>query len=532
MAEDRDDEGLNMLGASVASGLLGPEHHYHISAWALLLLVSLLVLFCVGLKFGPNIMTYVIDPRRGSHKYILLFFICLFIPGPYFHDGLLQAFKGPICDDMDMSNSEFASLFAVSSLTGLFLVPGGAVIIRVGRARFAMVAGFVASLGSMVVTMGYHTGSLSTMLVGRFTFWFALNSLCMVQTILVFDLFKGKDLNFAMTMIVCSIRFGGSLSYPLSGPLYRELGVLNSLLLSVVLVVGAFASTVLFTVLFRGTATARAIWPMLESQEARAPFSLRLVHDVPRSVCFFLGGIAAVWGVVFPFEVIGDDMLQKEFGYSVDHAGMIIAICPMMSILSPVIAPFLGTVLHEKLRACGAGCALLTCGFCLIFLRCPILGIFTIGAGYAVSVCSFYSTIPLLVRSAVPATIGQSVQSLVVGLNMAGSGTSMICSNLMIGIIKDRGSYQDACIYLVFVGLGGMACVYATMRFHEPIESASTDAGGSLTDGEMELRSPRPPEQPGSASWVDSRGHSFPAEAVASNAPPIRIDDMYIAAVR
>lgn len=64
-----------------------------------------------------------------------------------------------------------------------------------------------------------------------------------------------------------------------------------------------------------------------------------------------MSGIAAIWGVVFPFEVIGDDMLQREFGYSADNAGFIIAAAPMVSILSPALVPFLGSTLHQKLRA-------------------------------------------------------------------------------------------------------------------------------------------------------------------------------------
>ncbi len=68
-------------------------------------------------------------------------------------------------------------------------------------------------------------------------------------------------------------------------------------------------------------------------------------------VFIFLSGIAAIWGVVFPFEVIGDDMLQREFGYSADNAGFIIAAAPMVSILSPALVPFLGSTLHQKLAA-------------------------------------------------------------------------------------------------------------------------------------------------------------------------------------
>lgn len=68
-------------------------------------------------------------------------------------------------------------------------------------------------------------------------------------------------------------------------------------------------------------------------------------------VFIFLSGIAAIWGVVFPFEVIGDDMLQREFGYSADNGGFIIALAPMVSILSPALVPFLGSTLHQKLAA-------------------------------------------------------------------------------------------------------------------------------------------------------------------------------------
>lgn len=68
-------------------------------------------------------------------------------------------------------------------------------------------------------------------------------------------------------------------------------------------------------------------------------------------VFIFLSGIAAIWGVVFPFEVVGDDMLQREFGYSPNNAGFIIAAAPMVSIFSPALVPFLGSTLHQKLLA-------------------------------------------------------------------------------------------------------------------------------------------------------------------------------------
>ena len=162
------------------------------------------------------------------------------------------------------------------------------------------------------------------------------------------------------------------------------------------LVVAAFLSTLLFGYLFQWTATARAVRPMLERRQPPSSIELALLRKVPKlagaqaaqvatqsSMCLresamtseqslrrsmtaataaaevfvFLSGIAAIWGVVFPFEVIGDDMLQKEFGYSADNAGFIIALAPMISICSPAFAPFLGSSLAHKLVAFGSSVA-------------------------------------------------------------------------------------------------------------------------------------------------------------------------------
>eukprot|EP00439_Symbiodinium_sp_Y106_P059070 s5935_g8.t1 len=458
------------------------------SGWALVVLLVLTLLLLCSACCGRRVAKCFVDPRRGLHKYILLSLICLFIPGPYFHDGLVQSFKGPISDTMDLSNSQFASLFVVSSLTGVLCSPGSLLISRVGRTSSAIAASFLAAIGSSVTTMGYLWKSLVLMLFGRLLFWLGLNVLLMVQTILTYDLFKGRSLNCAMTTIVLSIRLGGSMSYPMSGPLLHSLGVLDSLWFSVMLVVAAFLSTLLFGYLFQWTATARAVRPMLERRQPPSSIELALLRKVPKLVFVFLSGIAAIWGVVFPFEVIGDDMLQKEFGYSADNAGFIIALAPMISICSPAFAPFLGSSLAHKLVAFGTGMLLLVIAFLVIaVLRWIVLGILLVGLGYAVSVCASYSTLPLIIAAVAPADLQKKMESLAVGMNQAGSGTSMIVSNLTIGIIKDLASYRWACVYLAAVACCGLASVCFVFKtcprelcdpsVETPMEDVSTVAG-------------------------------------------------------
>ena len=45
-----------------------------------------------------------------------------------------------------------------------------------------------------MTTLGFVWTSLAAMWLGRFLFWLGLNVLLMVQTILVYDLFKGQNL--------------------------------------------------------------------------------------------------------------------------------------------------------------------------------------------------------------------------------------------------------------------------------------------------------------------------------------------------
>lgn len=439
-------------------------------------LVAILTLGIVVLSFSAccsrHVAKYFVDPRRGLHKYILLTLICLFIPGPYFHDGLLQSFKLSICDTMQLSNAEFASLFVVSSFTGILCAPGSLLISRFGRTRTAITASFLAAIGSSVTTLGFVWKSLAAMWLGRLLFWLGLNVLLMVQTILVYDLFKGRGLSCAMTTIVCSIRLGGSMSYPLSGPMLHQIGVVNSLWFSVALVVGAFISTLLFGYLFRGTATARAVRPMLERRAPPSSIEFALVRQIHKIVIVFLSGIAAIWGVVFPFEVIGDDMLQREFGYSADNAGFIIAAAPMVSILSPALVPFLGSTLHQKLRAFRLGLLTLMLAFLMIgAFQLAIFGVVLVGCGYAVAVSASYSCLPLVIAASAPQDTKnhKKFEKLAVGLNMAGSGFSMIVSNLTIGVIKDNASYRWACLFLACMAACGVVSVsWVRCRCPEP----------------------------------------------------------------
>lgn len=470
----------------------------HLNGWLCTILTLGIVVVSLSACCSRHVAKYFVDPRRGLHKYILLTLICLFIPGPYFHDGLLQSFKTPICEGMQLSNEGFASLFVVSSFTGILCSPGSLMISRFGRTPTAIGASFLAAIGSSVTTLGFVWKSLVGMWLGRLLFWLGLNVLLMVQTILVYDLFKGRGLSCAMTTIVCSIRLGGSMSYPLSGPMLHQIGIVDSLWFSVALVVGAFVATLVFGYLFRWTATARAVRPMLERRTPPTSIEFSLIKKVPKTVFIFLSGIAAIWGVVFPFEVIGDDMLQREFGYSADNGGFIIALAPMVSILSPALVPFLGSTLHQKLAAFRLGLILLTVAFIVIGgFQLAIFGVLLVGCGYAVAVSASYSCLPMVIAASAPesSTVHKKMEKLAVGMNMAGSGFSMIVSNLTIGLIKDHASYRWACVFLACMSICGVVSV-SWVRCYCPEPESNSECLPSEASREMEESDQRDAETP------------------------------------
>merc|ERR1711879_1102585 len=78
-------------------------------------------------------------------------------------------------------------------------------------------------------------------------------------------------------------------------------------------------------------------------------------------------------------------------------------------------------------------------------------------------------TIPLIISSSVPEELRENVQNLVVGLNMGGTGIFMTASNLVMGYIKDKASYEWCCVYLVGLNIFGVVCVAISLCVHKPV---------------------------------------------------------------
>ncbi|CAK0871655.1 unnamed protein product [Prorocentrum cordatum] len=344
----------------------------------------------------------------------------------------------------------------------------------------ALGAGLACAVGSLFTVLGFRWGLLRVMLLARCVFWLALNALLMVQTLLVYSIFKGKAVDVAYSLIVTACRLGGVLGYCLSGPMLGRCGLEGALWVSVGMVFLAFGATLLFAYLFRGSATARSVRPHLERRRSsRSPassprsqtgsvrpepseFSLRLLRSMPRSVLSLTFATGALYGTVFPFEVVANDMLQNEFRYDANSAGYLVTVIPAVSIFSPLLSQLLGTGVRCRLAWCCAGFVMLISAQLLICTWDPSVTIpclALMGLGFAASVCSIWTTLPLLLRLEVPEEDYKAMEGLATSLGFSTLAVTQFISNLAVGALRDAGSYRAACAWLASVSSAGLLCL-------------------------------------------------------------------------
>mmetsp|Transcript_18657 Transcript_18657/g.33692 ORF Transcript_18657/g.33692 Transcript_18657/m.33692 type:complete len:532 (+) Transcript_18657:33-1628(+) len=411
---------------------------------------------------------YLVDPRRIVHKYFLLCLICLFIPGPYFHDGLVSTYKAEVMMNLELSNKQFSMLFAFASLTGLCCSPSYIVMAWLGRTRVALGAGLTCAVASLGVTIGFQGRWFGLMLISRVIFWLAVYMLCTVQTVLVYALFRGRELVVAYGLVITFCRLGGVLAYFLSGPLLGLCGgVFGSFMVGVFFVVVAFVATATFACLFRGTSTAQAVRPLLGESRQVKRVSLELVRTLPVPIVLVAVSVGLMYGVIFPFEANADAMLQDAFGYSANGAGFLLTVAPAISLLSPFLAPVMGEAALTRLRYGIAGHLIVSSGMILLSTEAawsPAPGFIQTGIGYCVGCCGLWTALPVMIQATVPEEHRSTVEHMMTGLCYAAAALSQFVSNLVVGAILDASSYRLACVWLAFCSALGASAAFGAVR--------------------------------------------------------------------
>ena len=178
----------------------------------------------------------------------------------------------------------------MASITGVFCGPAGVFVVRIGPVRCALGFGLACFLSAALTVFALEFRLFGVMLVARFFFWLFLYLLLAVQTVIVFDLFAGPQLQTAYSCVITACRLGGVLGYFLSGPLLDDSksdpraavaagrtpeevsawAAVKALWFSVFLVGLSFLATVFFAYLHSGSPAARLVRPLLARQSSEA----------------------------------------------------------------------------------------------------------------------------------------------------------------------------------------------------------------------------------------------------------------------
>jgi len=337
--------------------------------------------------------------------------------------------------------------------------------------------------------LGFLWDQYWTMLIARFFFWVALYGMLLAQNMLVYSIFSQESVAFAYSLVIFAMRAGGVAAYFLSGIMLQNLKVAGTLWLAWFLVVFAFLGTLVFGCLFRGTNTARAVRRLHPSGRGGAKtFKLSLLRTVPSSCWMFTLAIMCLYAGIFPFEATGVDMLVSDFGFNPTSAGYLLSTIPALSLLGPLITPFLGQNLDGLTRSATYGLGLMVCGYAILSLQAswaPYPGFLLNGLGYVTSVCALWGSLPMLVSTSVEKENAKNVESLVLGLSYAALSVGQFFSNFITGVINDMASYQLVCVWYTLLSAFGVLCVVLQGRWYTPLQHVEEGANsGELTTAE------------------------------------------------
>ncbi|KAF4752869.1 hypothetical protein FOZ63_010980, partial [Perkinsus olseni] len=273
---------------------------------------------------------YVVDPRRIFHRCLLHLLICLYIPGAYFADSVLAAYKTQILEYLRIDHERFALLFSLPSLTGVLCGPFGVMVAKYGSTKSALSAATLTCVGSALVVVGLQNRAYLVVLLGRVVFWTFLYILCVVQTVLCYRLFSGSALVAAYGLIIVACRTGGLVGSAFNAVLlsWYQGDVVKAISFSSAMAAVGLVCAIAFAVLYKGTRTARLVWPLLSRRDvatselstsnATHRYSLRTLPALYWVLWLALG---LLYAAIFPFETIAVDYYVGDWGMTQQRAG-------------------------------------------------------------------------------------------------------------------------------------------------------------------------------------------------------------------
>ncbi|XP_065575349.1 major facilitator superfamily domain-containing protein 1-like [Artemia franciscana] len=293
------------------------------------------------------------NPSHLCHRLIGLILMCLLGFGSYFCYDSPGALQEYIKNDMNITTTQFANLYAWYSWPNVFLCfVGGFLLDRVfGKQWGTTIFATFVLIGQIVFALGGIFNTFWIMEAGRFIFGIGGESLAVAQNTYAVGWFKGKELNMVFGLQLSFARVGSTVNFNVMGPLYRYVNQFyqGSLCTGVTLMIAAvFCLMSLLSSIILGLLDKRRdrILKKQSTSQPKEEEKIRLsdVKDFPTTywmmslVCMFY------YAVIFPFIGLGQTFFTEQYGMATDKANTINS---LVYLISTVASPFFGLMVDR-----------------------------------------------------------------------------------------------------------------------------------------------------------------------------------------
>ncbi|KAM3182800.1 hypothetical protein ACTXT7_011597 [Hymenolepis weldensis] len=166
------------------------------------------------------------DPKSRTHRYAMLFFICLMSFGSYFCYDNPAALQDAFLTDIHLTAAEFMNLYSFYSWPNVILsFIGGFFIDRVVGIRWgAILFACIIFIGQCVFAAGVFAKSIYLMYLARLLFGIGGESLSVAQNSYATAWYSSNELNFVFGLSISMARIGSTVNMNTMRPLYKTVG--------------------------------------------------------------------------------------------------------------------------------------------------------------------------------------------------------------------------------------------------------------------------------------------------------------------
>ncbi|XP_074602665.1 lysosomal dipeptide transporter MFSD1-like [Brevipalpus obovatus] len=400
------------------------------------------------------------SPKYRLHRYLVLIVLCMINLGSYYIYDNPGALSVQIERDMNVTNTEYTTLYSMYSwpnvILGLF---GGFLIDRVVGVRIGtLLFSFFICLGQLILAFGAYVDHFWIMQLGRFVFGLGGENLSVAVNTYAVSWYKGSELNMVFGLLLSISRLGSTLNFLTMKHVYEQVadyGITGYKCLGVSLLI---ADGLCVFSLFAGLLMAYFDKRAERILQRDPPGTGEVVKF--KDVLYFGGDFWMVSCVcvlyyitIFPFVGLGVLFFTRKFHLDEADAD---SISSSIYTFSAVAAPLLGLLIDKVGRTITfvfLGNLITLGGHSLLAFTVynPWIGVSMLGLGYSIIACALWPMIPEIVpeyRLGTAYGVVQCVQNL--GFALA---------NLASGAIVDSGGFIALEIFFIGSLIHCLMCV-------------------------------------------------------------------------